>query len=74
MFQQHLNQSRENVRSDKHKAKLFKVANTTQLKGKRESDIYTKVYNVRENLLQPNRTTFNTVTIRQHIRHDPSRH
>ena len=46
----HLNQSRKNVRSTKPKPKPFEVSDNTHLKGKKERDIYTKVYNVRETL------------------------
>jgi hypothetical protein len=46
----HLNQSCKNVRSTKSKPKPFEIANTIKRKGKKEHDIYTKVYNVRETI------------------------
>ena len=46
----HTNQSRKNVRTTQPKPKLFEVCNTTKLKGKKERDIYTKVYNLRETI------------------------
>ena len=44
----HLNQTRKNVRSTKTSA--FKEPNTTQLRGQKIRDVYTKVYNVRETI------------------------
>ena len=46
----HTNQSRKNVKTTQPKATPFEVSNTTKLKGKKERDIYTKVYNVRETI------------------------
>ena len=39
----HMNQSRKNVRSTKPKKSPFEVCDTSQLKRKKEQDIYTKV-------------------------------
>ena len=44
----HLHQARKNVRSTKTSA--FKEPNTTQLRGQKIRDVYTKVYNVRETI------------------------
>ena len=44
----HLNQTRKNVRSTRTSA--FKEPKTTQLKGKKVRDVYTKIYNVRETI------------------------
>ena len=42
----HLNQSRKNVRSTKPKP--FEEINTNQLRGRKNKDVYTKVYDVRD--------------------------
>ena len=44
----HLNQVRKNTRSTK--PFLFKETNITALRGKKERDVYMKVYNVRETI------------------------
>ncbi|KAL7525390.1 hypothetical protein ACHAXR_000989 [Thalassiosira sp. AJA248-18] len=46
----HLNQTRKNVRSTKPKTKPFEVCNNDRLRGKKERDVYTKVYDVRETI------------------------
>ena len=46
----HMNQTRQNVRSTKLKPQPFEICDTRALKGKKERDIFTKVYNVRETI------------------------
>ena len=46
----HMNQTRKNVRSTKVKAKPFETSNSDRLRGKKERDIYTKVYDVRNTM------------------------
>jgi len=46
----HISQTRKNVQSTKPKAVLMRVCNTNKLKGKKEQDVYTKVYDVRETI------------------------
>ena len=46
----HMNQTRKNVRSTKPKAVPMEVCDTSKLKGKKERDVYTKVYDVRETI------------------------
>ena len=45
-----MNQTRKNVRSTKLKAVPMEVCDTSKLKGKKERDVYTKVYDVRETI------------------------
>ena len=45
----HLNQSRKNVRSTKSPVKPFET-NNAKLKGKKERDVYIKIYDVRETI------------------------
>ena len=44
----HMNQTCQNVRSTKLKTQPLEVCNTSKLKGKKERDVFTKVYSVRE--------------------------
>ncbi|KAL7529451.1 hypothetical protein ACHAXR_002973 [Thalassiosira sp. AJA248-18] len=46
----HLNQTSKNVRLTKPKQKPFEVCDTNQLRGKKERDVCTKVYDVRETI------------------------
>jgi hypothetical protein len=46
----HMTQTRKNVRSTKPKPQPLEAADMTALKGKKERDIFTKVYNVRETI------------------------
>jgi len=46
----HMNQTRQNVRSTKAKRVPLEVCDTSTLKGKKERDIYTKIYDVRETI------------------------
>ena len=43
-----MNQTRKNVRSTKPKAVPLEVCNTSKLKGKKQRNIFTAVYNVRD--------------------------
>ena len=45
-----MNQTRQNVRSTKFKPQLLEVCDTSKLKGKKEQDVFTKVYNVRKTI------------------------
>jgi hypothetical protein len=46
----HMNQSRKNVRSTKRQRQPFEVANVVSRRGKKERDIFTSVYEVRETI------------------------
>ena len=46
----HLNQTRKNVRSTKPKPTPFEEPHSTQLRGRKVQDIYTKVYHVRDTI------------------------
>ena len=46
----HLNQARKNVRSTKMRAQPFQESKDSRLRGKKERDVYTTVYDVRETL------------------------
>ena len=56
----HLNQTRKNVRSTKQKQQLLKTCDTSCLKGKKEWDIYIKVYDVRETIYSDQTEQFPT--------------
>eukprot|EP00956_Cyclotella_meneghiniana_P040900 scaffold208759_cov72-Cyclotella_meneghiniana.AAC.1 len=56
----HMNQTRKNVRSTKPKPKPFEEANTTQMRGKKVQDIYTKVYDARETIFSDQTGKFPT--------------
>ena len=56
----HMNQTRKNVRSTKPKPVPLEVCDTSQLKGKKVHDIYTKVYNVRETIFSDQTGQFPT--------------
>ncbi len=56
----HLNQTRQNVRSTKAKQVPLEVCDTCQLKGKKERDIYTKIYDVRETIFSDQTGQFPT--------------
>ncbi|KAL7534171.1 hypothetical protein ACHAWF_006436, partial [Thalassiosira exigua] len=46
----HMNQTRKNVRTTKAPPQPFERCDTSKLKGKKERDIFTKVYDVRETI------------------------
>ena len=46
----HMNQARKNVRSTKPKPTPFETCNVSGMRGKKERDIYTKVYDVRNTM------------------------
>ena len=46
----HMNQTRKNVRSTKAKPAPMETCNTNKLRGKKERDIYTKVYDARNTM------------------------
>ena len=46
----HMNQTRKNVRSTKPRRQPLEVCDTSQLRGKKERDIYAKVYDVKETI------------------------
>jgi hypothetical protein len=46
----HMNQTRKNVRSTKHKPGKMETCDTSQLKGKKVRDVYTATYDVRETM------------------------
>ena len=56
----HLNQTRKNVRSTKTPAKPLEVCDTSKLKGKKERDVYTKIYDVRETIFSDQTGQFPT--------------
>ena len=59
----HLNQSRKNVRSTKSTVKPFETSNKAKLKGKKERDVYTKVYDVRETIYSDQTGQFPTPSL-----------
>ena len=46
----HMNQTRKNVRSTKPKPMPLEISNTTQLRGKKQRDVFTRVYDARETI------------------------
>jgi hypothetical protein len=48
--QGHMTQTRKNVRSTKQNRQPFEIANVVSLRGKKERDIFTAVYNVQETI------------------------
>jgi hypothetical protein len=56
----HMNQTRKNVRSTKPKAKPMEDHKSTELRGKKVRDIYTKVYDVRETVFSDQTGQFPT--------------
>ena len=51
------------MRSTKPKPKPFEVCGTSQPKGKKESDIYTKIYNVGETIYSDQAGQFPTLSL-----------
>ena len=58
--QGHMNQARKHVRSTKSKRQALEVANTASLRGKKERDIFTTVYDVRETIFSDQTGQFPT--------------
>ena len=56
----HMNQSRKNVRSTKPKPAPLETCDTSRLRGKKERDIYTKVYDVRHTIFSDQTGQFPT--------------
>ena len=59
----HLNQSWQNVRSTKPKPTPFEVCDTSRLRGKKERDVYTKVYDVHETIYSDQTGQFPTQSL-----------
>ena len=55
-----MNQSRKNVRSTKPKPMPLELSNTTTLRGKKERDVFTRVYDVRETIFSDQTGQFPT--------------
>jgi hypothetical protein len=56
----HLNQTRKNVRSTKPKPMPLETSDTTTLRGKKQRDVYTRVYDVRSTILSDQTGRFPT--------------
>ena len=56
----HLNQTRKNVRSTKPKPMPLETSDTTTLRGKKQRDVYTRVYDVRSTIFSDQTGRFPT--------------
>ena len=56
----HLNQTRKNVRSTKPKPMPLETSDTTTLRGKKQRDVYTRVYDIRSTIFSDQTGRFPT--------------
>jgi hypothetical protein len=56
----HMNQTRKNVRSTKPKPEPFETYDASPLKGRKQRDIFTKVYDVRDTIFSDQTGEFPT--------------